>query len=120
MQNNKFKNILIGTIAALLCAGIIIYSIESAKSFFQIASGFLLFVIPITFLSVFNSKVGSFIFVFITTLVTYSVSKFMLHDFWLGVILAGIIGGAAYYFRVSRTKVFSPTEYKQKAKNKVD
>jgi hypothetical protein len=41
----------------------------------------------------------------------------MLHDFWLGVILAGIIGGAAYYFRVSCTKVFSPSECKQKAKN---
>jgi hypothetical protein len=117
MQNNKFKNILIGTTAALLCAGIIIYSIESAKSFFQIAVGFLIYIIPFAFLSVYNSKVGSFIFVFITTFITYSVSKFMLHDFWLGVILAGIIGGAAYYFRVSCTKVFSPSECKQKAKN---
>ena len=46
---------------------------------------------------------------------SYIVSKFLYHDFWLGVLLAGIIGGAAFYFRVNPYKPFSPTEYKKKA-----
>jgi len=40
----------------------------------------------------------------------------MFHDFWLGVILAGIIGGAAFYFRVNKSKPFSSTDYKNKVK----
>lgn len=117
MQRTVFKDILIGSIAALLCAGIIIYSIEYQKSFLQLLSGFVLFIFPFTFLSLFKTKVGSFILVFITTLITYFVSKYMFHDFWLGVILAAIIGGAAFYFRGGKSKPFSPTEYKKQAKS---
>lgn len=116
MKRNVFKDILIGCIAALLCSGIIIFSIQYQKSFLQIFMGFILFLFPFTFLSIFKSKVGSFIFVFITAIITYFVSIYMIYDFWLGVILAGIIGGAAFYFRVNKSKPFSPTEYKNKAK----
>ncbi|MFZ4413880.1 MAG: hypothetical protein ACOYOV_12420 [Bacteroidales bacterium] len=116
MQNNKFKNIFIGASVALLCAAIIIYSIEFAKSFLQIGLGFFLFIFPFTFLSLFTSKIGSFIFIFITTIITYIVSRHLFNDFWLGVILAGIIGGSAFYFRINRIKLFSPSDYKNKAK----
>lgn len=117
MQRTVFKDVLIGSIAALLCAGIIIFSIEYQKSLLQLLVGFLLFIFPFTFLSLFKTKVGSFILVFITTLITYIVSKYMFHDFWLGVVLAAIIGGAAFYFRVGKAKPFSPSEYKNKAKS---
>ena len=116
MKRNVFKDILIGCTAALICAGIIIFSIQYQKSFLQIFIGFILFLFPFTFLSLFKTKVGSFIFVFITTIITYIVSIYMFHDFWLGVILAGIIGGAAFYFRVNKSKPFSPTEYENNAK----
>jgi hypothetical protein len=46
----------------------------------------------------------------------YLVSKFMYEDFWLGVLLAAIISGSAFYFRVFNYKPFSTSEYKQSAK----
>ena len=114
-MNSAAKNILIGTVAAILCAGIIIYAIEEKKSFYQILAGFLIFLFPFTFLSSFTSKVGSFIFVFVALMTAYVVSKFFFIDFWLGVLLAVIIGGSAFYFRVNPSKTFSPTEYKKEA-----
>lgn len=113
-MNSTIKNILIGTLAAILCAGLLIFAIEEKKSLYQMLAGFLILVLPFTFLSSFGSKTGSFIFVFVTVMVAYFVSKFLYNDFWLGVLLAGIIGGSAFYFRVNPYKPFSPTEYKKK------
>jgi hypothetical protein len=112
----KIKNILIGSFAAVTCAAIIIFAIEENKSFLQILSGFATFVLPFTFLSSFGSKIGSFIFVFSTLIIAYIVSKFMYEDFWLGLVIAAIIGGSAFYFRVYKYNPFSATEYKQKTK----
>ena len=115
-MNNTTKNILLGSFAAIVCAAIVIFSIEEKKSFLQILSGFVIFVIPFTFLSSFGSKIGSFIFVFASLMIAFLVSKFMYEDFWLGALLASIIGGSAFYFRVFKYKPFSATEYKQSAK----
>jgi len=115
-MNNTFKKILIGGGVALVCAAIIIFAVEKGMSIYQIVGGFLVFVIPFTFISSFGSKIGSFIFVFCTILIAYFVSKFLYHDFWVGVILAAIVGGAAFYFRINKAKPFSPSEYKEKAK----
>jgi hypothetical protein len=115
-MNNTNKNILIGSLAAIAFAAIVIFTIEEKKSFLQIFSGFVIFVIPFTFLSSFGSKIGSFIFVFTTLIIAYLLSKFIYADFWLGVLLAAIIGGYAFYFRVSKYKPFSASEYKQSAK----
>tara|TARA_X000000368_G_scaffold150265_1_gene118543 strand:- start:956 stop:1324 length:369 start_codon:yes stop_codon:yes gene_type:complete len=113
-MNNTVKNILIGGVAAIACSGIIIFSIEEKKSFLQIMSGFAIFVIPFAFLSSYGSKIGAFLFVFFTLMSAYIVSKFMFEDFWLGVLLAAIVGGSAFYFRVFKYKNFSATEYKQR------
>ncbi len=118
-MKQKHLNILIGGLAGILVAGIIIFAIEEQKSFLQILFGFLLFVVPFAFISSFGSKVGSFVFVFFTTIATYIVSKYVYHDFWLGVLLALIIGGSAFYFRVKPYKPFNPTEYKQMAKENI-
>lgn len=112
------QDILIGGLAALIFAAVIIYAVETKSSFWQIFTGFIIFVIPFAFLSVFRSKVGSFVFVFFTALTTYIVSKFFYYDFWLGVLLAAIIGGAAFYFKVRTYKPFNPGDYKQKAEEK--
>ena len=116
MMNNTTKNILIGSIAAIATAAIIIFAVEEEKSIYQILGGFLIFLLPFTFLSSFGSKVGSFIFVFSPILIAYFVSKFLYHDFWLGVLIAAIIGGATFYYRINKYAPFSPTDYKQKAK----
>lgn len=117
-MTKSHKDILIGGLAALICAAVIIYAIEAKSSFWHLFTGFLIFVIPFTFLSVFRSKVGSFVFVFFTALTTYIVSKFFFYDFWLGVLLAAIIGGSAFYFKVRTYKPFSPGDYRQKAEEK--
>lgn len=112
----QIKNILIGGLAAIICAVIIIFAIEEKKSFLQILSGFVIFVIPFIFLSSFGSKIGSFIFLFCTLMITYLVSKYTYEDFWLGVLIAAIIGGSAFYFRVNKYKSFSASEYKLRTK----
>lgn len=115
-MKSTIKNIIIGCFIASATSAIIILSIEEKKSFLQILSGFVIFVIPFTFLSSFSSKIGSFIIVFGTIMITYFVSKFTFEDFWIGVLLAVIIGGSAFYFRVYKYKPFSASEYKQRAK----
>ena len=114
-MDNKVKNILIGTVAAILCAAIIIFAIEEKKSFYHILAGFMIFLFPFTFLSSFGSKIGAFVLVFVSVMAGYIVSKLIFHDFWLGVLLAGIIGGSAFYYRTNPYKPFSPSEYKKKA-----
>lgn len=49
-------------------------------------------------------------------MIVYLVSKFLYEDFWLGVLLAAIIGGSAFYFRVFKYNPFSASEYKESAK----
>ena len=119
MTENKkgISDIAIGGLAAILVAGIIIYSIETERSLLQIFIGFAIFVLPITFLSSYFSKIGSFVFVFISIIIVYLASKYMLRDIWLGAILAMIIGGSAFYFRVNKVKTFDAEDYIEKAKN---
>lgn len=122
-METRVKKILIGSIAAILCSGILIYAIESHRSLYQILLGFILFVIPFALLSAFFSKTGSFILVFISIMVGYIVTKYSYNDFWIGIVLAGIIGGAIYIYitipaikTMNEYKPFSPNDYKEKAK----
>ena len=122
-METRVKKILIGSIAAILCSSILIYAIESHRSLYQILLGFILFVIPFALLSAFFSKTGSFILVFISIMVGFIVTKYSYNDFWLGIVLAGIIGGAIYIYisipaikTMNEYKPFSPNDYKEKAK----
>lgn len=117
-MNNTTKNIIIGSVAAIAFAAVLIFAIEENKSFFQVLSGFIIFVIPFTFLSSFGSKIGSFFFVFLVLIITYIVSKFVLEDFWLGVVLAAIFGGSVFYYRVFKYKPFSASNYKNNTSEK--
>ena len=40
-------------------------------------------------------------------------SKFFLFDFWIGVLLALLLGGSLYLTKVSKYKVFNAENYKQ-------
>ena len=122
-METRTKKILSGSIAAILCAGILIYAIESHRSLYQIFVGFILFVLPFSILSSFFSKIGSFIFIFISIMIGFIVTKYSYNDFWLGIVLAGIIGGAIYIYisipaikTMNEYKPFSPNDYKEKAK----
>ncbi len=112
------KNIIIGIIAALLCAGIMIYVVEKNASLIQLLIGFFLFVFPATFISSFKSKVTAFILAFVIVIFAYIVFKNSYHDVWPGVLLAILIGGSAFYFRVRKYKPFSPSKYEEESKNK--
>ena len=118
-METRVKKILIGSIAAILYSGILIYAIESHRSLYQILLGFILFVIPFALLSAFFSKTGSFILVFISIMVGFIVTKYSYNDFWLGIVLAAIIGGAIYFYitipsikTMNVYKPFSPNDYK--------
>jgi L-lactate permease len=122
-METRIKKILIGSIAAILCSGILIYAIESHRSLYQILLGFILFVIPFVLLSAFFSKTGSFILVFISIMVGFIVTKYSYNDFWLGIVLASIIGGAVYFYitipaikTMNEYKPFSAKDYKENAK----
>ena len=122
-METRVKKILIGSITAILCSGILIYAIESHRSLYQILLGFILFVIPFALLSAFFSKTGSFIFSFISFMVGFIVTKYSYNDFWLGIVLAAIIGGAIYFYitipaikTMNEYEPFSPNDYKEKAK----
>ncbi len=116
MANTNFKNIIIGFLAAFTIVGLLIFCIETNRSLLQVFSGFILFVLPVTFLSSFKSKVGAFILSFFVLILLYVTYKLGFTDIWIGAIIAAIIGGSAFYFRVNKTEVFDSEDYKQKSK----
>jgi len=109
-----------GGVLAVITAGIIIYSIENSKSFLQILCGFILFIFPFIFLSSFFSRTGTFIFIFTSIMITYLVTKYYFTDFWIGVLLAFILGTSIFIFKVNTYEIFSPTKYRDKLKNKFE
>ena len=110
----------IGIIAAIIVMGLIIYTIEDERSILQMIVGFVLFILPFTFLSSFASKIMSFILASFTILFGYIVYKVGYHDVWIGIVQAMLIGGAIYYYRIRTTKTFSATDYKEEAKKQRD
>jgi len=111
------NKILLGAITALMSFFIIVYAIETDKSLFQALIGFLLFTIPITFISSFKSTTAAFILALFTAFFAYGMYKFEYYDTLLGLLLAVIIGGSIAYFRINKYKLFSASEYKENAIN---
>ena len=112
------KNILIGGVIAVITAILIIFIIESGRSILQFAIGFLLFVLPVTFISSFNSKVMSFLLVVFSIFIFYIILKFNYIDAIWGIFLAVLIGGSIFYLRIARISPFHPNEYKVAAMEK--
>ncbi len=116
MENKNIQNILIGIVTAVIVVGLFIFTIETKRSLIQLFIGCALFLIPIMFLSSFNSKVGSFVFAFFSLIILYVCYKFGFYDLWIGALIAAIIGGNVFYFRVRKAKVFDIDSYQEKAK----
>jgi hypothetical protein len=114
------KSTFIGIIAAIVVMVLVIYTIEDDRSILQMIVGFVLFIIPFTFISSFTSKIMSFILASFTILFGYIVYKLGYHDVWIGIVQAMLIGGAIYYYRIRTTKTFSATDYKEEAKKQRD
>jgi hypothetical protein len=83
-MKHKFKNVLIGLTLSIIVVSIIIYSIENKKSIVQIIIGFIIFIFPITFISSFYSKIGSFLLGSLILVTGYLIFKFMIDDFCIG------------------------------------
>ena len=109
----KVNKIILGSIVALLSFALIVYVIETDKSLFQLLIGFLIFIIPITFISSFQSTTPIFILVFFTAFFAYGMYKFESYDTLYGLLLAVIIGGSTSYFRINKYKLFSASEYQK-------
>ena len=102
----KNTSLITGIFFAIIIAGIIIYSVENNKSFIQIIIGYFILILPVTFISSFKSKLLSFSLAFLTILFAYFLYKFNFYDVIIGIVLAVLSGGALYYYRVSKVKVF--------------
>lgn len=109
------NDIFIGGVIAIISAALIIYLIETERSLLQFAIGFLLFIFPATFISSFRSTVMGAFLVLFTILVFYVIYRFEYWDAVFGILLAALIGGSIYYFRVSRVSVFRPDDYRRVA-----
>ena len=115
---DKTKNIFVGAIAAIVVVGLLIFTIETDRSFLQMVTGFILFIFPFMFISSFASKIMSFILASFTIIFGYVAYKMGFHDFWIGIIQAFVIGGAIYYYRIRTTKISLQLTIKNKQKNK--
>ena len=114
------KKILLGSITALISFVIILYVIEYDRSTLQVVIGFLLFIFPFTFISLFKSTTSIFILVFFTAVTIYIIFKYSYYDIFIGVLLALVIGGSIFYFRIHKFEVFSQSNYKELSKNLKD
>lgn len=114
-MGKSVNNVLIGVLAAIVIGGLIIYAIEDDRSLLQILSGFAICVVPFTFLSSFFSKVASFILALSFILLGYLAFKMEYYDVWIGIVMAVVIGGATFYFRINQYKPFSAKDYKKEA-----
>lgn len=114
----KIVNLTIGIILAILSCGILIYAFESNRSFIQILIAFSILFLPISFISSINSKVAIFLFTSLLIIGSYICIKQHWYDTGFGVALALLLGGATYFFRVSKAKTFDSADYRNNQKEK--
>jgi len=114
---NWSNKIILGSAVGLLTFAIVVYMIETDRSLLQLFIGFLIFIIPIIFISSFQSTTPVFLLILFTAFFIYfGIYKYEYFDTLFGILLAVIIGGAIAYFRIHKYKLFSPSAYKNKVK----
>ena len=112
----KFNKIILGSAVGFLTFAIVVYMIETDRSLFQLFIGFLIFIIPVTFISSFKSTTPVFLLVLFTAFFIYfGIYKYEYFDTLFGLMLAVIVGGSVAYFRINKYKLFSPSEYKKES-----
>lgn len=93
-----------GIIIGVLFSGLLIYSINEGYSLMQVFVGFILFIIPATFLSSFKSRKASFVLTFVAILFIYVCYKYNYTNTWSGVAMALTLGLPLYYLKVRNTR----------------
>ena len=116
MMNKDVTNILIGLISSIIVVGLAIFTFETGRSLVQSFFAFVLFIIPFSFISSFNSKLGSFLLISFIIIFLYASYKLSFDDVWIGIVQAFTLGGALYIFRIRKAKVFSKRDYTDKLK----
>ncbi len=111
------RNNFIGFLLSAISCGIIIFIIEAQKSIIQVFLAFIILFPLISFFSAIRGKIAVYIVFSILIMVGYVCYKYELYDTIYGFILAILLGGAVSFFRVSKAKNFSPSQYKFKAKD---
>jgi hypothetical protein len=101
----KPTNLFIGIIISIVFAGTIIFSIENNLSLIQIFLGFIVFLLPLAFISSFKSKFSIFTLSLLSILLFYLAIKFDFYDFFIGFGLALISGLSLHYIRINKAKV---------------
>ncbi len=114
----KTTSNIIGILLAVLSCSLMIYAYETDRSFAQIIIAFIILYLPIAFISSINGKVALFLFCSVLIVGGYICYKQDLYDTGFGVVLALLIGGATYVFKVSKAETFSVSDYKQEQKDK--
>lgn len=109
------KSAAIGIITAIATFAVVIYGIETHSSAYQVFIGFILFIFPIMFLSSFRAALPALVLALLVLTTGYCIWKFQYFDIIQGILLAAILGGTTFYFRVRKTKTFSPSEFKRDA-----
>jgi len=115
---SKKASIVIGIILATISCGILIYAIETDRSFAQIIIAFSILFLPIAFISSINGKVAVFLFASVIIIGGYICYKQHWYDTGYGLALAVLLGGATYIFKVFKAETFSASDYKQEQKAK--
>ncbi|MFT5249954.1 MAG: hypothetical protein ACI93P_001689 [bacterium] len=115
---NKTGSTVIGVILSVLSCGLLIYAFETDRSFVQILITFLILFLPIAFISSIDGKVLVFLFTSILVIGGYVCYKQEWYDTGFGVALALLLGGATYFYRVSKARTFTVSNYKQQQKEK--
>lgn len=97
--------LLVGILTELIFSGILIFSIENDCSLIQIAFGFVVFLIPIIFISEIKTNSRVFAALVFSILFAYLNIKCGFYSTFIGVLLATIIGLSIHYFVVRNTKI---------------
>jgi len=115
---SKTVSNIIGIILSVMSCGLLIYAIETERSFIQLLIAFGILFFPIAFISSINGKVAVFLFSSFLIIGGYICYKQEWYDVGFGVALSILLGGATYLFRVSKSKTFNSSKYKQEQKDK--
>ncbi len=113
----KSKPVLIGIVVALVAFAVVVYSLEQERSLWKLGLGFILFILPVTFISSVRNAFAVFFLVLFTAFFAYGMYHYEYYDTLLGMLLALVIGGSIAFFRIRDYKLFSPAKYKQEAAN---
>ena len=97
--------LIVGVIIALLFSGILIFSIEYDCSLIQIAFGFVVFLIPIIFVSEIKTNSRVFTALVFSILFAYLNIKWGFYSTFIGVLLATIVGLPIHHFVIKNTKI---------------